>query len=349
MVTMKSANVPRFSLPVFIATSLFGLVVAILVQWIFESARPTMTRVTVAYQTTHSGQDHNSLLVYVNRKGETITVDDVVSPAPKWIESPWEQLTANEVDIANFDRAFEIVRSAPSSAGKAAALHNILHVVRVSPRAQLPVYGGTTYVPADYAPTPVSAELPLANSENVAQSVPTVGSFKPQTGDLPSAEIPAEHRQWFDLTLDRLKTAEAIARTLEPLPVVYGAWLDIKYNYESLQQWNSAERAHETALQVAAAYENSQYWQDFRATWIWPAVKAILVALAVGLGGVILDYFKKAFQFYSARGLSSLVQDEDFRKHLGLVAKEVQSSLILPESDEDGSPVRGKMPVAKPR
>jgi len=329
---IKAQHVPTFSLPVFIATSLFGLACAVLVQWIFTSPHPTMT---VAYQTTHAGQDHNALLIFINRRGETVTVDEVISPAPRWIESPWEQLTANEVDSGSFDRAFEIVRSAPSSDGKAAALHNILHVIRVSPRAQLPVYGERGYAP-------VSAEVQLDDS------IPTVESFKPQTADLPTGEIPAEHRQWLDVTIGRIKTAESIASTLEPSPVVYGAWLDVKYNYESLQQWASAERARKAALQVVAAYENARYWQDFRATWIWPALKVVLVALAVGLGGVILDYYKKALQFYSARGLGALVQDEDFRKHLGLVAKDVQSALILP-GGENGASIRAQVPVAKPR
>ena len=350
----KSEHSPRFSLGVFVATSLLGLVVAVLVQWVFNKTTPapeTPGQVTVAYMKTHAGQQHNALLVFINRDRDKIKIDDISWPAPKWVGSAWEELVAAQLDIGNFDRAFEIVRTAPNSGDRGAALHNILHVARVSPRARLPVYGSTTY-----EPTPVAAGFP-ANDDNVVSEplqqdpvdFPTVGDFKPETKDLPIAKLPAEHRKWVALTIDRLKTAESIARELEPLPVVYGAWLDIKYNYESLQQWASAERARTAAIQVLVAYDTAQYWQAFREAWVWPAVKAILAALGLGLGAVILDYYKKALQFYSARGLGALVQDEEFRKHLGLVAKDVQSALILPGSDGQAKTPREPAYTVKPR
>lgn len=352
----KSATAPRFSFAVFVATSLVGLVLAVLVQWVFNKPIfPTETsgQVTVAYMKSHAGQEQSALLAFVNRDGDKFKVDDVSWSAPRWIGSAWEQMAANELDVGNFDRAFEIVRTAPSSADKGAALHNILHVVRVSPRAQLPVFGGPTNTPA-----PVAAPVDFAtDGDNVVAeptsqasvNVPTVGDFKPETKDLPIAELPAEHREWVALTIDRLKAAESIARELEPLPVVYGAWIDIKYNYEYLQQWASANRARLAAIDVLIAYDSAQHWQAFRATWVWPAVKAILAALGLGLGGVILDYYRKTLRFYSARGLGALVQDEEFRKHLGLVAKDVQSALILPGSDGQAKTPREPAHSHKPR
>jgi hypothetical protein len=331
-------------LTVFAGMSLVGLVAAALIQWVFNKPVGTPdspAQQTVAYMTAHAGQDQGALLVAIRREGGQAKVDDVLSPAPKWIGSAWEQLVANELDAGDFDRAFEIVRAAPSSTDKGAALHNVLHVVRVSPRSQLPVFGWPLYAPAPVAPALRPAADDFSAFENsVAETAldapvdfPTVGNYKRNTQDLPLVELPAEHRNWVALTIGRLKTAESIARDLDPLPVVYGAWIDIKNNYESLQQWESAEQARTAAIQVLVAYDSAQYWQAFRETWLWPAVKAILAAAALGLGSAIFDLYRKTLQFYSARGFAALFKDKEFRKHLGVVVKNVQSGLILPERD----------------
>lgn len=98
----KAVYSPKPSLAIFFATSLFGLVLAFLVQWIFRG--PLLTpdspsKVTVAYMNAHAGQSHQALLAFVNPDGEQFKVDDVDWTAPKWVETAWEQLVANKVDV----------------------------------------------------------------------------------------------------------------------------------------------------------------------------------------------------------------------------------------------------------
>jgi hypothetical protein len=160
--------------------------------------------------------------------------------------------------------------------------------------------------------------------------------------------LPAEHREWVASTIERIKTAATIAAGLEPTPVVHGAWLDIVYNYESLQQWASAEKARSAAIRVQIDYEGSLYWQELREKFLWPGIIAIIAALGAGIGGVLMEYFTRVLRFYSAHGLGALIRDEDFRKDLGLVAKDVQSALILPD-EALRPPLRGARESVRPR
>lgn len=319
---------PRFSRKVFLAAALLGMVASILVQWVYQKPPATPespTQTYVAYMNAHAGEDHNALLVVVGRDGDKITVEDTTSYAPKWVGSAWELLTARQLETGDFDRAFAVVRSAPNAADRAGALHNILHVVRVSPRALLPVFGANGDGAVPFA---ASAAAPVSRADS-----PTVGNFKPQTENLAIHQIPADHREWVALTIQRLKTAEAILAGLEPLPAVYSAWLDIEYNYEMLQQWASASAAKRAAIRVLVAYDRSQYWQEFRATYAWPVVISFLSMIGAGIGGLLLDYFVKALRFYSARGLNVVIRDKELRKQLGLIRRHANSTPTVQEGE----------------
>jgi hypothetical protein len=199
------------------------------------------------------GESKQALLVSVSRDDGPVTVTEQLSPVEKWIGSGWEKMVASQLDYGDFDEAFETVRAAPISDDRASALHNVLHVIRVSPNAQVPVFNeAPVYVPAPTVTPPLT--VPAADDENARTPVinpsiraeptafvlKTITTLKRFKDDLPIGSVPIERRQWAALTLARLRTAEAIANELEPTPIAHGAWLDIVDNYYSLAQWASS-------------------------------------------------------------------------------------------------------------